>query len=224
MKSTEVDYELKYLFSVQVKPFPRSGRQNLNEPLHTPHTVVAFPRISSFLNKPVARTNDIPPKNCQRIPAKIVKKPCLYSNYYFFQEIKNLEGLKTLKQLYIGKNKITKIQNLEELTELECLVLQSNRITRIENLDQLTKLDQLYISENGITVIENLDSQVKLQTLDLAMNRITVIENVRHLSELEELWVCFMSHHHYHPLDVSPIECNGGVCHNHQAIPSTHAV
>lgn len=110
-------------------------------------------------------------------------------NFINLQEIKNLDGLKTLKELYLGKNKITKIQNLNDLTNLQILILQSNRLTKIENLEQLTNLEQLYLSENGISVMENLDNQVKLQTLDLAMNRITVIDNVRHMSCLEELWV-----------------------------------
>ena len=45
------------------------------------------------------------------------------------------------------------------------------------------------MSENGISVIENLGNQVNLQTLDLASNRISAIDNVRHMSNLEELWV-----------------------------------
>lgn len=40
------------------------------------------------------------------------------------QVIENLEGLKSVTNLFLGKNKISKIQNLESLENLELLSLQ----------------------------------------------------------------------------------------------------
>lgn len=96
-----------------------------------------------------------------------------------------------LKELYIGKNKITKLQNLDKLENLEILSIQSNRILVIENLEKLSKLEQLYISHNGLEKIEGLSSNKELTTIDLAGNRIKLIENLDGLPKLEEFWVRF---------------------------------
>jgi len=94
-----------------------------------------------------------------------------------------------LRELYIGKNRITKLENLDELSELEILSIQSNRIVKIEGLDSLVNLQQLYISDNGIEVIEGLDKLENLETLDLASNSIKTISNLENNKKVTEFWV-----------------------------------
>jgi len=104
------------------------------------------------------------------------------------KEVKGLEKLTKLKELYLGKNKIVKIQGLDMLRELEILSFQANRITVIEGLDELTSLQFLYLSENGLEEMAGLSRHLKLNTLDLATNRIARIPELGHLTDLEEFW------------------------------------
>jgi hypothetical protein len=60
------------------------------------------------------------------------------------QSIENLQPLRRLRSLFIGKNRITALENLESLEELRVLSAQSNRLTRIGGLEALTQLEELY--------------------------------------------------------------------------------
>ena len=95
------------------------------------------------------------------------------------------------------------------MKKLKILSIQSNRITKLEGLEGLENLEELYLSHNGIEKIEGLENnvcfssrlimeswlfaQVKLRTLDIGNNFIAELENISHLSQLEELWVRFMT-------------------------------
>lgn len=50
--------------------------------------------------------------------------PFIMSTEWLLQEIKNLEQLTLLENLWLGKNKITTIQNLDTLVNLRKLSLQ----------------------------------------------------------------------------------------------------
>jgi protein phosphatase 1 regulatory subunit 7 len=98
----------------------------------------------------------------------------------FHQEIKNLDALANLEELWLGKNKIEKLQvlpfclsmefhshllsnqNLGSLKSLKILALQSNRITKIEGLNGLENLEDLYLSHNGIGRMEGLEHNVSV--------------------------------------------------------------
>ena len=54
----------------------------------------------------------------------------------------------------------------------------------------MADLEELYISHNGITRLEGLEKNLKLRVLDIGNNFIERIENVKHLTNIEELWVC----------------------------------
>ncbi|KAG8686519.1 hypothetical protein FRC09_014071 [Ceratobasidium sp. 395] len=103
--------------------------------------------------------------------------------------IENLDGLESLEELWLGKNKITKLQGLSTLKRLRVLSIQSNRITKLEGLEDLTGLEEFYISHNGLAKIEGLERNVKLRTLDVGGNAIKAVEGISHLKELEEFWV-----------------------------------
>ena len=114
--------------------------------------------------------------------------------------IENLEPVAaTLKELWLGNNKIAEIKNLHTLTGLTRLSLQANRITTIVNLDALTQLQELFLSENGITQLreEGADQQqgcfhtmVNLKILDLSANQLIKLEDLSsNLQSIEELWL-----------------------------------
>lgn len=114
-------------------------------------------------------------------------------NLYFVQnkikEIKNLSTLINLKNLELGGNKIEQINedSLSSLVNLEKLWLGKNRISRFQYLDNLTNLKILSIQLNRLTKIEGLDKLVSLEELYLSHNGISEIENLDNLVNLQVL-------------------------------------
>lgn len=119
------------------------------------------------------------------------------------QEIENLNGLTSLEELWLGKNKITELkvlhrsdvgyptdglQNLSSLVNLKILSIQSNRLPAITGLESLVNLEELYISHNALTEVSGLEHNHKLRVLDISNNRISHLTNIKHLQALEELW------------------------------------
>eukprot|EP00466_Bigelowiella_natans_P001572 jgi/Bigna1/78269/fgenesh1_pg.53_\ len=128
--------------------------------------------------------------------------PALTSLDLSFNEIRKIENLSSLqdtlthlylianlKELFIGRNKITELKGLE-LKSLEKLSMQSNRVVTIgDGLKGLPMLQELYLSHNGIQRMEGFDAIPQLKVLDLGGNQIKKIENIEALVELEELWM-----------------------------------
>lgn len=97
--------------------------------------------------------------------------------------------LKELEELWLGRNKITAIPQLR-LSKLKKISLQSNRIVHINNdcFMHLTALRELYLSHNGIEVLPTFLPHT-LQTLDISNNRIQSIGAVAQCGSLVELWM-----------------------------------
>jgi hypothetical protein len=91
------------------------------------------------------------------------------------QEIQNLETLKKLQQLWLGRNRLTEIANLSALTLVRQLSLQANRLESMTGISVMVGLEELYLSQNGIKQIEGLAPLTKLAVLDLAMNQIEMV-------------------------------------------------
>jgi protein phosphatase 1 regulatory subunit 7 len=83
-------------------------------------------------------------------------------NHYLIQNVENLSTLTNLKNLWLGRNKITKIEGLDTLTQLKRLDLQTNRIVSLEGLNGLVSLEELYLAHNGVPNIQNVQSMVRL--------------------------------------------------------------
>lgn len=105
------------------------------------------------------------------------------------KHIKNVNHLRTLKELYFVQNRISKIENLEGLSNITMIELAANRIREIENLDPLTSLQELWLGKNKITEIRNLSTLTNLRVLDLKSNRLTHLSGLDALTNLEELYV-----------------------------------
>ncbi|MFX0102149.1 MAG: leucine-rich repeat domain-containing protein [Candidatus Hodarchaeota archaeon] len=120
-------------------------------------------------------------------------------------EIKGLDNLKNLRELYIGGHNIREIKGLENLTKLEILDLSSqlseidshraqikrlkHSFREIKGLDNLVNLKVLNLSNNGISKMEGLDTLTNLQVLDLRKNSIKKIEGLGNLKNLKELYL-----------------------------------
>jgi len=68
----------------------------------------------------------------------------------------SLDGLVSLKKIFLSANKIKKMQGLNNLITLEVLDLGDNRIRKIENIENLVNLKELHLAKNKIQVIENI--------------------------------------------------------------------
>jgi protein phosphatase 1 regulatory subunit 7 len=106
------------------------------------------------------------------------------------RRIEHVGGLSRLRELWLGKNKLTEIgDGLAQLTELRRLDLQSNRLTAIgDGLRTLAKLKELYLSHNAIERIEGLDELTNLRCLDVSRNRIEQLGGLGTLTRLTEFW------------------------------------
>ena len=97
------------------------------------------------------------------------------------KEIKGIDHLVKLRQLFLGKNKIGQIKGISTLTNLKSLSIQvtfssdplvlksslsqANRLTKAENLDALVDLEELYLSDQGLETVEGLSSLVSSTSL-----------------------------------------------------------
>lgn len=93
-------------------------------------------------------------------------------------DIKNLEQLEKLTELYLGGNQISEIKNVDKLVNLTVLNLGNNRISEIENLDKLVNLSTLILWYNQIKEVKNLDKLINLKVLFLSFNQISVIASL----------------------------------------------
>jgi protein phosphatase 1 regulatory subunit 7 len=105
------------------------------------------------------------------------------------RNIKNIDKLVHLENLYFVQNKITDIVNLDTFSALKNLELGGNRILKIENLDNLQNLTELWLGKNRISKLENLSSLKSLKILSIQSNRITKLEGLEGLESLEELYI-----------------------------------
>jgi protein phosphatase 1 regulatory subunit 7 len=83
---------------------------------------------------------------------KYLKKIDLGANRIRIMDADELSGMVNLEELWMGKNKIEEMKGLEKLTKLRRLDLQSNRLTLVENLtSQVETLEEIYLAHNGIS-------------------------------------------------------------------------
>lgn len=82
------------------------------------------------------------------------------------KKIENLEGLKNLRELYLGCNRIEKIENVKHLVHLEVLDLQNNNLKEVDCADLPVSIKTLLLSSNPELVqIRNIGLLSKLDFL-----------------------------------------------------------
>lgn len=120
----------------------------------------------------------------------LTKLKSLDLSFNKIKNIKNIDALVDLEQLYFVQNKIKEIKNLETLSKLENLELGGNRIEEIsETMLALPSLTQLWLGKNKIAKFQNLDNLCNLRILSIQLNRLTKLEGLDKLVNLEELYV-----------------------------------
>ncbi|PON62239.1 LRR domain containing protein [Parasponia andersonii] len=102
--------------------------------------------------------------------------------------MENLGTLKTLQELWLGRNRI-KVVNLCGLKCIKKISLQSNRLTSMKGFEECVALEELYLSHNGISKMEGLSSLVNLRVLDVSSNKLTSVDDIGNLTQLEDLWL-----------------------------------
>ncbi|KAL0212153.1 hypothetical protein RCL1_005779 [Eukaryota sp. TZLM3-RCL] len=96
--------------------------------------------------------------------------------------IGNLQGLRALKILSLGRNRIKRLENLEAVSgTLEQLWISYNLIERLAGIEKLRNLKTLFISNNLIASLAEIDrlSGLPLEELVLVGNPVTQVENYR---------------------------------------------
>lgn len=116
----------------------------------------------------------------------------LYDNQ--IEKISNLDGLKCLTVLLLGKNRITDITGLISLKNtLRVLDLHGNKISNIANkISQLHELKSLNLAGNLLRQINanDFNNLYNLKELNLKRNRLKKILGFIDLRNLERLWLC----------------------------------
>ncbi|WP_345199995.1 leucine-rich repeat domain-containing protein [Chryseobacterium ginsengisoli] len=124
-------------------------------------------------------------------------------------EVKGLEGLKSLYHLDVSNSCINSIENicanenirvlnlkgthlekithLEKFPNLESLNLDGTLVEKIEGLEASKNLKELFISTWRLKYIEGLENLTKLEVLDLHLNEISKIEGLDNLTNLKWL-------------------------------------
>ena len=111
----------------------------------------------------------------------------LYLCENLITEIKGLDNLTSLEELDLNSNKIQEIKGLDNLTNLRALYFTKNQISELKGLDNLTNLQELYLNHNRIEEIKDLDTLTSLEVLNLSKNQVKVIEGLEHLSSLRAI-------------------------------------
>lgn len=116
----------------------------------------------------------------------------LYDNQ--IERISNLDGLRSLTVLLLGKNRIVDIAGIVSVKRtLRVLDLHGNKITSItQKICQLQELKSLNLAGNSLRLINGDDFKglVQLKELNLKRNKIRKMAGFDDLRCLERLWLC----------------------------------
>ena len=81
----------------------------------------------------------------------------LFDDRDYIGEIKGLDTLINLEELYLEGNSVTEINGLEQLKKIRILNLSKNKIKEIKGLENLNCLKSLFLNDNNIAPVEGLD-------------------------------------------------------------------
>ena len=104
-------------------------------------------------------------------------------------DVKGLEHLENLRELYFSDNLISDFKGLDDLQNLDILCIAGNRISEIKELNNLINLKELYLSNNKISEIEGLENLQNLKVLKIENNKISEIGGLENLTNLKWLYL-----------------------------------
>ena len=103
--------------------------------------------------------------------------------------LKNLNAIKTMKNLEhlsIGNTGVKNISDIAELTNLTYINIQSLGLSDISVLSNLTNLESLYMASNKVTDLAPISNLTKLETLVIDDNYITVVSDTSETSDVSD--------------------------------------
>ena len=95
----------------------------------------------------------------------------------------------TIDLSYSGIDDIGEVRGLESLKNLQELYFRGNQIKEIKGLAKFANLHVLDLGENKIEEIKGLEKLKNLKTLDLENNQIKEIKSLENLTNLRELYL-----------------------------------
>ncbi|CEL97089.1 unnamed protein product [Vitrella brassicaformis CCMP3155] len=97
--------------------------------------------------------------------------------------------LKSLRNLNLKANEITKIEGLSRLQYLRELYLDQNKIRQVEAgaFQPLRNLRELHIEDNGLKSLSNFGPLPRLRALFCSLNRISDLQEVEKIADLKGL-------------------------------------
>ncbi|KAH3672401.1 hypothetical protein WICMUC_004237 [Wickerhamomyces mucosus] len=167
-----IHLKIQFLEDLHLNKFPKlkvlNLRQNLIEDIHE------VKNISDDLEE-----LDLYDNRIKHISSRLnlkIKLITLDLSFNLIKNIKNIENLINLKNLYFIENKISEITNISHFENLQVLELGGNRLKKIDNLP--LNLRELWIGKNRISKLENISHLKNLKILSIQSNRLTKIENL----------------------------------------------
>ncbi|KAH9411695.1 hypothetical protein HK407_04g08050 [Ordospora pajunii] len=114
-------------------------------------------------------SNDIPMIHGLELP--MLRKLDMAANEIC--RIENLEGCRSLAELYLGSNRIREVDGLDDLCMLKTLDLQNNDILRVDCLKIPRSVEVLLLGENvNLEQIDNIEALCNLRILGIEKTRV----------------------------------------------------
>ena len=118
-------------------------KPNLPSPKAAPEKLIADPIVEKAIRKYLKK----PKGELTKADLEKVTK-LFFVGVSRLTDVKGLENLTQLKELYLFENQLTDVKGLERLTQLKSLGLSSNELTNVKGLENLTELTLLSLFNN----------------------------------------------------------------------------
>ena len=109
--------------------------------------------------------------------------------YVKLTDLKSLENLTKLEELYLDNNQLTSVKGLEKLTQLRSLTIRRNQLTDLKGLEKLTQLKYLTLTSANLTNVKGLENLTQLTFLRLNNNQLTDVKGLEKLTKLTSLYL-----------------------------------
>jgi len=125
-------------------------------------------------------------------PITFAEAASLTAIIWSYTDVQNLQGIEylcNLKELGLGRSKISDHSPLAGLPDLRHLDISFNEVSDLSSLAGLPYLRSLFIDGNPVTDISSLAGIAKLRTLTMYENPISDFSPLAEISSLRELYI-----------------------------------